>query len=240
MLIRQSFFKRNFPILVVAALLFTLLSCQIDDPPTPTPILEEDVIKTLEGIILPDVGGLIAQLEATIIKAQIASSLGCDVAKDSTLNQVLDNRNSYNYNWKWENTCDLNENPFELTSTLKGNRRYLTDALSANEKIETSIYVSGFDASNEQYSINLTTNTEGSYRAGNDLFDGFVATTALIGININIDKVSIQVSSGTANFLFSGASISGGFFNFDGIITFNGGNTASIAFTNGGRYTLDW
>lgn len=238
MLIQQNLSKGNI-LIVVIALLFSLNSCQ-EDTPEPIPVLEEDVVLAIEGAILPNSGGLISQINATAFQGLTAADLGCDVLSDSSLNEVINSRNSYSYTWTLENECDLEDKPFELTSTLDGNRRYLTNDLSANEKIETSIYLSGLSNLENEFTINLIADIEGSYRASNDILDGYVGKISFVGIDIIVDGESQEISSGTANFVFSGASISGRFFNYDGVITFEGNESANIAFTNGGNYSLDW
>ncbi len=238
MLIQQYQSNRNI-LIVVIALLFSLNSCQ-EESPEPISILEEDVVLAIEGAILPNSGGLISQINATALQGLTAADLGCDVLNDSSLNEVINSRNSYSYTWTLENECDLEDKPFELTSILDGNRRYLTNDLSANEKIETSIYLSGLSNLENEFTINLITDIEGSYRASNDILDGYVGKISFVGIDIIVDGESQEISSGTANFVFSGASISGRFFNYEGVLTFEGNESASIAFTNGGNYSLNW
>lgn len=238
MLTQQNLSKRNI-LIVVIALLFSFNSCQ-EETPEPIPILEEDVVLAIEGAILPNSGGLISQINATVLQGLTADDLGCDVLNDSSLNEVIDSRNSYSYTWTLENECDLEENPFELTSIIDGNRRYLTNDLSANEKIETSIYLSGLSNLENEYTTSFITEIEGSYRSGNDIYDGYVGKISFVGIEIVVDRESQKISAGTANFVFSGASISGRFFNFDGVITFEGNESASITFANGGNYSFNW
>lgn len=215
-------------------------ACQVDENPEPTQILEADVAIAIEGAILPNSGGLVSQIQSTVFKGISVTALGCNVLKDSTLNQVTDSRNSYSYTWVLENKCDLDKFPFELTSILKGNRRYLSAQLSANEKIETTIYLSGFRNPVNPFNLSFISETEGSYRAGNDIFDGYVGKISFVGIDINVDKISQEISSGSVNFLFSGAAISGRFFNYNGRINFEGNKRATIVFTNGGNYALNW
>ena len=237
MLSYKNLYQFNFSIFIIA-ILFTLISCE-DENPQPVQILEEDIAIAIEGAVMPNAGGLISQIEAIVLIAVDEQDLGCDEQNDSTLNQVIDSRNSFSYTWKIENTCDLDEKPFEMTNILEGNRRYLTNELSANEKVKSEIYLSGFN-NNDRFTLNLQSEIEGSYRAGNDILNGYVGKIAIIGTDIIINKDSQVVSSGTLNFVFSGASISGSFFNYAGIIEFAGGNSANLSFEEGGTYTINW
>lgn len=237
--IQQYLYRLKFPFILIA-MLSVFSSCQVDENLEPTQILEADVAIAIEGAILPNSGGLISQIKSTVLQGISAAALGCNIVKDSTLNQVTDSRNSYSYTWMLENECDLDKIPFELTSILKGNRRYLSAQLSANEKIETTMYLSRFGNLVNPFNLSLISETEGSYRVGNDILDGYVGKISFVGIDINVDKTSQEISSGSVNFLFSGAAISGRFFNYDGRINFEGNKRATIVFTNGGNYVLNW
>ena len=56
--------------------------------------------------------------------------------------------------------------------------------------------------------------------------------------NIAVSKTTYNIVSGTASVVFNGVSSTGNQYTYDGTITFNGNNTATLVI-NGNTYTIN-
>jgi hypothetical protein len=112
--------------------------------------------------------------------------------------------------------------------------------MSSDDSSSGGFVLTGLAPAAPAYVLNTTYTRDGSQVSKIARNYSFTSKLIIKSTNINVDKTSFKILSGTATVTVSGASSSGKSFNFNGTITFNGDNKATLVLNSGASYNIQW
>jgi len=220
---------------------------QKESSPQPsTEVTESDAAQATADIVMPSSGGMIDQVNNTmVIAVNYSGSNYCGTQKDSTIvhASTAGAQIAYDYSlkWSWKMTCGALNTPqkFDLnfTGTSNYNGMYFTSADNATG----SLSLTGLETTANNYTYNQTYTRTGSRTfKNNNTSKTFTGTIVITANNIVINKSTRKISSGSGTVTITGVAPSGSSFGYNGTITFNGDNTASLILNSGVSYKIQW
>ena len=226
---------------LVCSLMFT--SCAKDDETTD--IQANEAVEVIESALANESNGMSKTMSTTLDYATTQNvfttvpylNCGQDYAQSYTENYSTSNYSySYTAQRNAQLNCDANGNRQTFNSNTNFSGSYSTPRMSSNDTIETLFSVTGLTATGS------TTIFNGSYtRKGTQVSKirntSFNSTLTYNLSNINVNKTTFMIQSGSASVNFVGVSSSGNQYTYSGTITFNGNETA-ILVLNGNTYTI--
>jgi len=230
----------NFLGTLYLSMAILMTSCKTDDDViVSNEITEEDAVEVVENAVAQESGGLTEQIETTIVIADFADpeqNPMCGLSFDSTLLQTNQSGSvilyNYEYQWTWNVQCDILQTPEQFDFY------YEMDGWCNAPRLESLDYgfndfsISGLNSASEVYVYS------GLYqRYGNIGFKTGFQTTIDSELTIEISEIIIskttgEILEGSGSVSFIGKSSNGQSVTFEGTITFEGGDTATLKFEN--------
>lgn len=240
-----KFIKSNivFAAFIATALMLNASSCKKDSAnTTDATVTEADAAELTTAAVSPETGGMTAQLSSSITINNTVT-LSCGVTKDSTIVKSsaagASPSYSYNLNWNYLLTCN-GIFPSQLAFNFSGTGVYDGPRISSNDKSAGSFVLTGLQGSASQYSFTSTYTRTGTTTSKIARQYTFTSNIKITSSNIVVNKSTQQIVSGTAAVTITATSTSGKTFNFNGTITFLGGQKASVVLNSGTAYTIQW
>ncbi|MES2457972.1 MAG: hypothetical protein V4594_20610 [Bacteroidota bacterium] len=230
--------------LLVAMLILPLAftACKKEEQ-SADPVTEEEAVAVATQAITPETGGIILQTNATLILSVTnLSSANCGVKKDTTITgQLSNNTHAYAYNLNWSRTLTCNANvASSYAHTFIGNSSYTSPKMSSTDQSKGNITIAGLEPSNTALTVTLGYERNGSQNSKVGKERNFTSKVLITGTGIKINKLSRQITSGSGTLGITGVTSTGTSFSYNGTITFNGNNKATLVVTGGGTYNLQW
>jgi len=231
-------------ILLVSSLFLT--SCNKDDDNS-TEIQESEVVEAVDNSLSTDTNGMAKSINTAAVYTEeenlytTTPNLNCgQLYTDSYAESYNSSNYSYNYsaNCNYQLSCDTNSIPQSLNYQVNRAGNYDTPRMSSNDNAAAQWTISNLDSANANVLFN------GSYvRTGTQVSkvrnqNTFSSTLTYSLSNIAVDKTTHKIASGSAAVAFTGVSSTGNQYTYNGAITFNGDNTATLVI-NGNTYTIN-
>lgn len=229
---------------IAAILALSLNSCKKDNASgtSNTTVTEADAAELATNAIIPASGGFVVQVNSSVTIYKNVK-LSCGVAKDSSITKssVAGSSQAYNYslNWNYLLNCS-GAVPNDLTFNFSGQSQYDGPRMASNDNSTGGFVLTGLAPTASAYILNTTYTRNGSQTSRIGRNYSFTSTLSIKSSNINVDKTTLKILSGTAAVAISGASSSGKSFNFNGTITFKGDNKATLILNSGASYNIQW
>ena len=230
----MNWFKFGMAIMAVAV---SVMACVNDA----TELIEdEDVVELLENALNSKAGGFDAQMTDLLALADTYKD-SCNATIDSSYTKEKGIGTfiyGYTYNFQGTVNCD-NSNVIEnveLNYTSTGT--YAAPRMSSTDQGTYNITISGLQAASTNYDL------VGSYtRVGTQTtkIRNEFTFTATLGVSLTsllVDKTTKDIQSGNGTFTVAGTTSGGDSINYDGSITYNNDNTATINL-NGKDYVIN-
>jgi len=232
-----------FSLMIAAGLGLAISSCKKDaSTPADATVSEADAAELATNAVVPDNGGLTLQVNNSVTIYKTVT-LQCGVEKDSSITRssVSGAGPSYSYalNWNYLLNCSGTV-PSQLTFNFTGSSKYDGPRMSSDDKSTGGFVLTGLAPTSSAYILNTTYNRTGSQTSKIARKYGFNSNLTIKSADITIDKSSLKILSGTTTVAISGASSSGKSFNFNGTLTFNGNNKATLVLNSGVSYNIQW
>jgi hypothetical protein len=243
--------KRNLPavlrsmtiifcgILIIAA----TSSCKKDTASTSNTgtVTEADASQAITEAIVPSSGGMAAQTSnAAYVAAKPVNVYPCGQSFDSSILLTNAAGAAITYNadleWNWILSCST----ASFTYSFKGHTTYEAPLMSSNDTTTAGFVVTGLDASSPAYILNANYVRNGSQQSNIGYKNSFTSLITINSANINIDKTTEEITSGTATVSISGASTSGKLFSYSGTIVFLGNQAGTLTMASGNVYRISW
>lgn len=236
---------KSFGLIALLFIVTFTTSCDRDNDDTPdlVEISEEDAVDVIEGALTMNTEGLVSEVEnASEVADKYAEKTlsPCGVTFDSTFTVSRDNvfiTASYTNLLEWTVYCNNAEIPESLDFGRESQGSYETTRMES------------FDASSSTWNLdNLILGTEyvlnGDYsRSGSQTSkirdeNSLTSTVEMSLTNLNVDKGSRRIQSGTADVTISGQSSTGHNLSVEAEVIFQG-NGSAIVVVNGNSYEID-
>ncbi|MDR6941674.1 hypothetical protein [Mucilaginibacter pocheonensis] len=229
-----------FSLMIAAGL---ISSCKKDaSTQTDATITEADAVELATNAIVPASGGLALQVNSSVTLYKTVT-LQCGIEKDSAImrSSVSGVSPSYSYalNWNYLLNCS-GVVPSQLSFNFSGSSKYDGPRMSSDDKSTGGFVLAGLASTSPAYVLNTTYNRTGSQTSKIGRRYIFNSNLIIKSTDITIDKNSLKILSGTGTVTISGASSSGKSFNFNGTLTFNGDNKATLVLNSGASHIIQW
>ena len=255
MKIQKSKNKNQMNLFVKSASLFALLfaltfttSCNKGsegEDPILVEISEEDAVDVLEGALTNDTEGLVTEIEdASEIADQYAEKTiltdPCGVTFDSTY--MASGSNSfgsadYANTLEWTVNCTSANIPSDLVYSRETQGSYESVRMTSTDA-STGAWTVDNLILGTTYVINGTYTREGNQTSKVRNENALTSTITMDITNMDINKGTRRIESGTADVTVAGTSSTGQAFAFSGEIIFQG-NGSVVVVINGNSYTID-
>jgi len=225
-------------VLWVISLVFVIFtSCKKDENSAIEGVSEEEAVEVVQNTMSSESGGLSEQIEtSTAIVAAYSTSRNdiCGLSFDTAiiLTNTLGSQISYQYNfsWDWVINCNQWQIPESVAFSYNMNGWYNGPNMSAQDSANQSFQLSGLELSQDYLTYNGSYQREGLYQSKIGSQRSFMSKITIETINVKVNKTSYKIESGTANITVFIETSDGKTFSFDGTITFNGNDIATLAF----------
>lgn len=226
-------------IFIVFVCMASITSCKKDaGSSSSTTVSEDEAAEAITEAVTPASGGMVDQVDNSI-GITMLNAYPCGESFDSSINVTSPTGSaitySFNLSWNWMLSCSKGTFQFNFN----GSSMYDAPRMSSNDSSEGSLTISGLDKG-AAYIVNTSYIRNGSQQSKILNRNSFTSNITITSENINVDKTTQEITSGTATVSISGASTSGRSFSYSGTITFNGNKNATLDLGNGNTYTISW
>jgi len=202
-------------------------------------VSEEEAVEVVSNSISSESGGLTQQIEAStaIVNSYSDQKNGyCGLSFDSTINIVNPSGSiityQYNFQWDWMINCNGMQVPESIVFSYETNGEYDAPRMSAEDSGSQSFELLGLELSSNYWTYNGSYEREGYCQSKIGQKRSFSSKITFEAMNVQVDKTTGKIWSGTANITFEAKTSEGKTFSYDGVITFTGGDTATLKFEN--------
>jgi hypothetical protein len=227
----------GFILFAAATLLF---SCKKQTDATDTSMTEEEAAEVITASISTNSQGFATQTAEISARANTYGT-ACGYSKDSTISKVNTTGTytwNYNFAWHWDVVCTATI-PNRMNANYKMKGTYDTPRMSCNDSATATLTVGNL-VTGTQYILNGAYTRDGSQVSKIRNKNSFTSKIILNVNNLQVNKTTGQIASGTASVTITGSTSTGNSFSYGGTITFNGSNTATITLNNGTVYNVSW
>lgn len=230
----MNWFKFGMAIMAVSV---SVMACVNDA----TELIEdEDVVELLENALNSKAGGFDAQMTDMLslvdtYKDSCNTTIDSSYSKDKGIGTFT---YGYTYNFTGTVNCDAANMPQNIAFNYSTLGTYTAPRMSSSDEGTYNVVVNGINPSSTNYDL------VGSYtRVGTQTtkIRNTLTFTATLGVALNsllVDKTTKDIQSGNGTFTVNGATSGGESISYDGSITYNDDNTATINL-NGKDYTIN-
>jgi len=189
-------------------------------------------------------GGMSAQSsDAIVVTSTQAFLLPCGEQHDSTIAAAsgtgIGFTYSYNFAWNWTLSCE-NGLPKSIVYHLTGTSSYDDPRISFNANSTGTFEVTDLLPPDDEYAMTATYTRTGETHSKVLNENSFTSTITINSSDIKIDKITREISSGTASVSITGTSFRGVAFTFTGTLTFLGNKKATLKMASGNEYQIAW
>jgi hypothetical protein len=235
----KSTLKNITALLVAAGLSISIYSCKKDNSSVDTAVTEADAAELATNAVVTSTGGLALQINSSVAVYKTVT-FTCGAQKDSSISKssVSGAVPAYNYSLKWSYLLNCSSN--QLTANFSGSSSYDGLRMSSTDNSTGSFILGGILPATAPYTLNTTYTRNGSQTSKIGRNNTFTSNLSITSTNVTVDKTTLQILSGTAAVSISGSSTSGKTFNFNGTLTYLGGNKATLVLNSGAAYAIQW
>lgn len=238
----SSYFKAVLPVVMLG---IAAVSCNKEDDNTAA--TQADAADMIEASVVESSNGVAklaadANSDASTQRVYTSSpSVNCGQEYSVTYNPVYTGT-YYSYNYTGTRTytleCATDGIPDSLLYTSSITGTYTTPTLMSNDTSMASLTISALGAQNAEALINGSYNRNGYQESRVRQRRSFNSVISLTLQNISVNKSTSKITGGTATVAVTGTGSQGASFTYNGSITFNGNNTATLVI-NGTTYTIN-
>lgn len=239
--------KTVLPFAVVLLMAVTIVSCQDDNKDDTSAVTEAEAVDAIGASVTAESNG-VAKMSADASTAATDKfvytnnpSIACGQLYTESHNAVGSGL-TYSYNYtgthSYELTCSAAGLPDSFAYSYDMDGTYDTTRLSSDDNATASVAVTGLGNDNPVAVINGSYVRNGSEVSKVHLMRSFTSLITINLANVSINKTSQQITGGTASVNITGAGSGGATFSYNGAITFNGNQTATLV-VNGNTYTIN-
>lgn len=238
---------KSFGLFIMLFVMAFTTSCDRKGDDTPVvemTISEEDAVDVIEGALTMDTEGLVSELEDA---AEVADKYAektfnepCGVTFDSTFTVVESNAfitASYSNHLEWTVYCNNVEIPVNLDFSRESQGTYETTRMESADASSSAWNLDNLILGTS-YVLNGTYNRSGSQTSKVRNENSLTSAIQMTITNLNVNKGTRRIESGTADLTISGTSSTGQSFSFDAEVIFQG-NGAAVVVVNGNSYNID-
>ena len=201
---------------------------------------QQDAANAITEAVTPQSSGMVVQVSGATAKVA-SNAYPCEVAFDSSINAASATGAAVTYSssllWYWKLTCN---DPMNFSAGFAGNISYNAPSISSVDSCVGAYTVTGLESTSSAYTFNGTYSRIGTAQSEILNKNAFTSTINISTTNIQVNKTTQLITSGTALVTMSGTVTSGKSFSYSGTITFNGGQTATLIITGGQTFQLSW
>lgn len=216
-----------------------LTSCKKDKEEAT--VTEEEAAEVIMKSVESGSGGMQSQIEEIAqLSETYASPTYCGLTDSDTVNNSASNGSiTFNqlYYWQWVVSC-TNNVPSSIAFQYNGHCDYDAPRMSSDDQVSCTATVSGLNAASENYVVNLNLQRDGSQQSKIQMKRSFESDLTVTISNVEVNKNTYQIASGSATASISGQSSTGESFSFQGSIVFLGNGTATLTMPSGAQYTI--
>lgn len=244
---RKSRSKIVIPFVAFVLAIGMLSSCKKDNNDnSSTEVTVDDAADAVAGSVASETDGMSATVSTT---TELAARVGVftttpsiNCGQEYTTSYAASASNSgYSYNYTgsthYQLTCsDSLPSSFTFGQTMDG--VYETPRMSSDDDVTGNWTLSGLEPSvaNTSFSGSYVRNGSQVSKVRNQR--SFTSTITITANNVTVNKSTYKITGGTASVSMNGTSSAGNTYTYEGSITFNGNDTATLTI-NGNTYTID-
>jgi hypothetical protein len=230
----MNWFKFGMAIMILSV---SVMACVNDA----TELIEdEDVVELLENALNSKAGGFDAQMTDMLslvdtYKDSCNATIDSSYSKDKGIGTFT---YGYTYNFTGTVNCDSANAPSDIVFNYTTLGTYTAPRMSSSDEGTYNVTVNGIQSSSTNYDLT------GSYsRVGTQTtkIRNSLTFTATLGVSLTsllVEKATKDIKGGAGEFTVTGETPGGESVNYNGIITYNNDNTATINL-NGKDYMID-
>ena len=230
-------------LIVIAAIMTGIAACKKAQLTTVN-ASNDDAAILLAGSLASNTYGM-SNLSADISTNALALSnknlsCGAIVIDSSICKSLPGSAATYSYKLNYTNklNCNADNLPDNLTQSLTYSGNFSGPKLTITNSGTTSYHIGGLTPSSTVHVFNGEYKNSAHFKFKSDTTNTGVANIYLGVKNLTILKASHSIISGTAMVIVTGNSTKKSNFTYNGSLTFNGANTATLTL-NGNDYTID-
>lgn len=230
----------------VSILSLGLTSCSNDDEAVTTTddLSETEAVEIVEASLQKSTGGV------TETSKSFSEELTVDITLNELCNTLYEENFSfltdgdvisatYDMNWAYELSCNNFNIPQSAVFNSNGSGEYRTERVTSNDTSTTSFNISGLQPAEDTYVFTGNFQRNGTQEIRTNIISKSVTSTLTLQITeLTIHKTDYTILSGSATAILSGETGEGNSFLFEGSITFNNDNTATLII-GGNTYTIN-
>jgi len=225
----------------------SLTSCNKDDDSNTTDVQETEAVEAVENSLKQETNGMSKSLETAVVYAEdqnlytASPSLNCGQLYSDSYNENYSSTNySFNYvgTFNYQLSCNSNGNPQSLSYNADREGDYDTPRMASDDEASASWSISSLDDSSEDVIFNGTYVRAGTQVSKIRNQNTFSSTLTYSIEEIAVNKSTYKITAGSASVTFVGVSSTGNQYTYNGNITFNGNDTATLVI-NGNTYTIN-
>lgn len=187
-------------------------------------------------------GGIVSVSADVTLNAQVTlnANPGCGGTKTYSFSRQSPQGASVSYSYAFNYTYTLNcanNMPDNVTTSATSTGSFDGPSLSSTDAGTSTFTVGGIVSSSTAYNLSGQYKRAGSFTQKTGNMNKGSSNVSITLSNLSIPKVGGTITSGSASFTLSGTTNNGAF-NFNGTITFNGNNQASLVI-NGTTYVVN-
>jgi hypothetical protein len=240
--------KSRTPFLMVLGLVLSIvfISCNKDEIETPD-IEQSEAVEAITNSLSANSNGLTSSIANTAKYASEqsiyskSSSLNCGQLYNYDYNESNSVTN-YSFNYSVQRSAQLNCTSGGVADNFvyQANRTgtYDTPRMSSSDNAVSNWTMTGLNTNSTNAIINGSYQRNGTQVSKVRNKNSFKSTINYTTTNINVDKTSHKIVSGSSTVNFVGTSSTGNQFTYNGTITFNGNDMATLVI-NGNTYTIN-
>ncbi len=235
--------KATATVLCGLLIMTALPSCNKDSASTTTTtdtVTEAVAAQAVTQAVEPTSGGMAQQTTEAAVVASNQTAYPCGGTFDSSIvaASVAGAAISYSVDlqWNWVLSCSTASFTFGFT----GHTTYAGSLISSNDSSNGGFVVTGLAESAPNYVLSSNYVRNGSQQSYIGNKNSFTSVINISSSNINIDKTTEEILSGTATASISGSSTSGKSFSYSGTINFLGNQAATLTMASGNVYQISW
>lgn len=240
--------KNPFAILLLVSVL-SMASCSKDDGNSnnETAVMEDDAVEVIESSLAKETNGMTKTVETTIETADAEllfteePTIECGQMYNDSYSETYSKGNySYNYAVSRDYLLSCNEegNPESFSYSLDFNGVYDTPRMSSNDSTTVEWSITNLETTETSSTFNGSYLREGTQVSKVRNKNTFNSTLTIDLSDLIVNKSTYTILSGTAQVAFVGLSSNGNQYTFNGTLTFNGDETATLIL-NGNTYIIN-
>jgi len=244
---RKNVFQKGTKL--VAFLLVSLLfltSCNKDDDNS-SEIQESEVVDAVNNSLSTDTNGMAKSINTAAVYTEEENlytstpNLNCgQLYTDSYAESSSSANYTYNYsaNCSYQLNCDTNGAPQNFNYQANRAGSYDTPRMSSNDNAAAQWTISNLGTTNANALFNGNYVRNGTQVSKIRNQSTFSSTLTYSLSNIAVNKTTHKIASGSATVTFVGVASTGNQYTYNGTITFNGNDTATLVI-NGNTYNIN-